>query len=282
MVSGKFTVCWFCSHSGNLFKFDRYTKPGLTMNISKSVLSDIRSLHQTKFRNDTGLFIAEGEKVIDELKHSGLRIRLIAALPEYFETNPFTASGTIQYEVNEKDLARISLLTTPNKVLAVAEKPANPEFLIAGDSAPIVLLDSIRDPGNLGTIIRTAEWFGVKKIVCSSDCVETFNPKVVQSAMGSLFRMSTFRGDLVTFLETLKLEGGYKVFGADLSGEPLNHRKIDDKVALIIGSESHGISKEILQMADMKVLITRSAGSTTESLNAAVACGILLSELTTK
>lgn len=255
---------------------------GSYMNISKSVLSDIRSLHQTKFRNETGLFIAEGEKVVDELKHSGLRIRLIAALPEYFNENPFNGTGTILYEVNEKDLARISLLSTPNKVLAVAEKPAIPEFRIAGDSAPIVLLDSIRDPGNLGTIIRTAEWFGVKKLICSADCVETYNPKIVQSAMGSLFRMSTYRGDLSAFIATLKKEGGYQVFGADLAGEPLSNAPSKDKIALVIGSESHGISQEVLQVVDHKVLIAKGASSSTESLNAAVACGILLSQLTTK
>jgi TrmH family RNA methyltransferase len=251
------------------------------MNISKSVLSDIRSLHQTKFRNETGLFIAEGEKVVDELKHSGLRIRLIAALPEYFNENPFNGTGTILYEVNEKDLARISLLSTPNKVLAVAEKPAVPEFRISGDSTPIVFLDSIRDPGNLGTIIRTAEWFGVKKLICSTDCVETFNPKVVQSAMGSLFRMSTYRGDLSGFVTVLKQGGDYQVYGADLSGEPLSKASSKDKIALIIGSESHGISQEILQIVDHKVLIAKGAGASTESLNAAVACGILLAQLTT-
>jgi TrmH family RNA methyltransferase len=157
-----------------------------------------------------------------------------------------------------------------------------PEFRIAGDSAPIVLLDSIRDPGNLGTIIRTAEWFGVKKLICSTDCVETYNPKVVQSAMGSLFRMSTYRGDLSAFIATLKKEGGYQVFGADLAGEPLSNAPSKDKIALVIGSESHGISQEVLQVVDHKVLIAKGASSSTESLNAAVACGILLSQLTTK
>ena len=252
------------------------------MNISKSVLSDIRSLHQPKFRNETGLFIAEGEKVVDELKHSGLRIRLIAALPEYFSENPFTGTGTILYEINEKDLARISLLSTPNKVLAVAEKPTIPEFRITGDSSPVVLLDSIRDPGNLGTIIRTAEWFGVNKLICSSDCVETFNPKVVQSAMGSLFRMTIYRGQLASFIATLKQEGGFHIYGADLLGEPLAKSISTEKIALVIGSESHGVSSEVIQMVDHKVLIARSAGASTESLNAAVACGILLSQLTTK
>lgn len=250
------------------------------MQISKSVISDIRFLHQTKFRKETGLFIAEGEKVVGELLQSGLKVRIVAALPDYIaEFGPFPDKALV-YEVNEKDLNRISLLQTPNRVLAVAEQPQNETAILPSGNETVLALDGIRDPGNLGTIIRTAEWFGVSQIWCSEDTVETFNPKVVQSAMGSLFRMKVVSCNLKAMLEVAREKESLSVLGATLDGVPADQLNSGNCRILVIGSESHGISADLLEVINSKVLIPRAKNSKTESLNAAVATGILLAEVT--
>lgn len=250
------------------------------MQISKSVISDIRFLHQAKFRKETGLFIAEGEKVVGELLQSGLKVRIVAGLPDYLALCGPLPEKALVYEIDEKDLNRISLLQTPNRVLAVAEQPPKEEAHLPLENETVLVLDGIRDPGNLGTIIRTAEWFGVSQIWCSEDTVETFNPKVVQSAMGSLFRMKLVSCNLKSMLEEANRQESMSVFGATLDGVPADRLVAGRSRILVIGSESHGISAELLQVISSKVLIPRAKNSKTESLNAAVATGILLSAVT--
>lgn len=250
------------------------------MQISKSVISDIRFLHQAKYRKETGLFIAEGEKVAGELFQSGLRVRIVAALPDYLSVQGTLPDKALIYEVNEKDLNRISLLQTPNKVVVVAEQPKTQVANMPGSNETVLALDGIRDPGNLGTIIRTAEWFGVSQIWCSEDTVETFNPKVVQAAMGSLFRMKVVSCNLKAMLEEAVKLASVSVLGATLDGKPSDQINTTQSRILVIGSESHGISGELLEVIGNKVLIPRAQNSKTESLNAAVAAGILLAAVT--
>jgi TrmH family RNA methyltransferase len=146
-------------------------------------------------------------------------------------------------------------------------------------SSLVLALDGIANPGNMGTLIRTAEWFGIHDMVCSMDCVELWNPKTVQATMGSLFRMKVWKADLATYLQKAKDEGK-AVFGALLEGEDLFQMQSKPEGILVIGSESHGIRAEVLPCITHPVTIPRVGGSPTESLNAAVAGAILMAELT--
>ena len=180
--------------------------------------------------------------------------------------------------IKEKELERISGLRTPNKVLAVVEVPKAKSLDWKDDL--IVLLDGIGDPGNLGTIIRTCKWFGVNTIVCSEDCVDVFDRKVVQSTMGALFHMNIRYSSLAEFI----LEGksnGFSCIGAAMAGVSVYEQPRSGKTMLIIGSESHGISNKVLELCDNTVTIPNNEGvQRVESLNAAIATSVLLSELT--
>ena len=245
--------------------------------ISKKISSDIRALHLLKNRREQGLFIAEGEKVVSELIQSGIKIKLIACLSTFADSFQNQAGVTEVIPVSESELLKISLLQSPNKVLAVGVTPETGQLNFNEKISPVVVLDGIRDPGNFGTIVRTADWFGVKHLLCSSDCVEAYNPKVVQGAMGSLFRMNITYGDLPEMLQKARNEGEYFTVGATMNGKPYHECETRQPLMLVIGSESHGITEPVLQVLDKKITIPRSENSSAESLNAGVACAILLS-----
>jgi len=180
--------------------------------------------------------------------------------------------------ISEKELARISVFKNPNRVLAVAEIPEQKRVDL--DQSLILFLDGIRDPGNLGTIIRTARWFGVSHIICSEDCAEVYNPKTVQSTMGALFHVNVYYKDLETTLTQYK-HAGFCIMGAAMNGESLHGLRASGKTALVIGSESHGISENVLNLCDLKATIPNmEKEQKVESLNAAVANALFLSELT--
>lgn len=244
--------------------------------ISKNVISEIRALHLLKNRREQGLFIAEGEKVVGELIQSGLGIKWIACLESLVNHFQNITSGVEIFDVNESELNKISLLQSPNKVLAVGMLPGSLQVNFSQEKNTVVVLDGIRDPGNFGTIVRTADWFGIKHIICSLDCVEAYNPKVVQGAMGSLFRMNIIYGDLTVFLRQAREEGRFVNVGATMEGIPYREFESKDPIMIVIGSESHGISEPVQQLLDTIVTIPRLPNSETESLNAGVACAILL------
>ena len=166
---------------------------------------------------------------------------------------------------------------TPPGILAVVRIPKQDEIKIS--SRIVLALDGIANPGNMGTLIRTAEWFGIHDVVCSSDCVELWNPKVVQATMGSLFRVKVWKTELPVFLQKAKKEGK-AIYGALLEGENLFEMKGKPEGIIVIGSESHGIRKEVLPCITHPITIPRVGGSATESLNAAVAGAILMAEMT--
>ncbi len=177
-------------------------------------------------------------------------------------------------EVSEKELNRISGLKTANKVLAIVQTPERK--ITDKDFGKILLvLDGISDPGNLGTIIRTADWFGIVNVLCSTDCVELYNPKVVQATMGSLFRVNVFYDDLLEVI--LDFGKNIPVIGTMLDGENIYNLSLPDNAMIVIGSEAHGIRPEIQQMLTQQITIP-SKNTGTESLNAAVATGIVCSE----
>ena len=173
-------------------------------------------------------------------------------------------------EVTAKELERISFLKTPNKVLAII-KISTEKKVVSGNL--VLALDAVKDPGNLGTIIRLADWFGVQHILCSEDCVELYNPKVVQATMGSICRV---RVQYVNLKSTLENMTDYKICAAVMDGKSVFDIEKSEKRIFLMGSESHGLSTELVELAHQKITIPKSENSQAESLNVANACGIIL------
>lgn len=232
--------------------------------LSKSQIKFIHSLKQKKFRLQHGLFVVEGEKLVNEFLSSDWEIEQVYATKDW--------EGEA-VEVTTKDLARISSLKTPNKVLALVKIPSS-RSVVSGDV--VLALDRVKDPGNLGTIIRLSDWFGVQNILCSKNCVELYNPKVVQSTMGSISRVNVQYVDLLPTFESLK---EYEVCAAVMDGENVFDATIAKKTILLMGSESHGVSDELLASVHQKITIPKAKKSKAESLNVANACGIILAQI---
>ena len=242
--------------------------------LSKSEVKYIQSLSQKKFRGEENLYIIEGPKIIDEaLTVVPQHLKIIYALPQWIETNKNKVSDIEVKKITEGDLERISLLKTPNKALALMEIPWSEGFLLKKNNLTLVL-DGIQDPGNVGTIIRIADWFGVAQIICSADCADVYNNKVVQATMGSIFRVEVFYTNLP---EWLSAQNDVPVIGAMLDGMSLNSFGKVTNGLLVIGNESQGIRQEVLPYVNQKVTIEKTGHA--ESLNAAVATGIILSYL---
>jgi RNA methyltransferase, TrmH family len=239
--------------------------------LSKKEIKDIQSLSQKKFRDELKQFIAEGPKIVGELIDLiPQQIEKVYALKEWMDLNPSAIQKTEAVEVNSIELEKISQLQTPNNVVAVIKKFSSEKPDV---STLTLYLDAIQDPGNFGTIIRTADWFGIKSIVCATGCADLYNPKVVQSTMASIARVNVYYdyGD-----EWLK-EQTIPIIAATLNGKSLTNYPQIEKGILIIGNESKGIRKEILQYASEQITISKNGDA--ESLNAAVATGIILSHL---
>jgi TrmH family RNA methyltransferase len=241
--------------------------------ISRSQLKYIQSLGQKKYRDEEGAFVAEGPKLVKELIESkNTELTQIYALNEWIEGNKDLIKSINITTIDETELERISQLTTPNKVLAVVKKfEANEPGIKERIS---LVLDAIRDPGNLGTIIRIADWFGISQIICSTDCADMYNSKVVQATMGSIARVNVFYTDLPVWL---KQRSGVRIYAAMLEGKDVTKMSTIKEGLIIIGNESMGIDKEVLQYSNEKISIPRKGDA--ESLNAAVATGIILSHL---
>ncbi len=238
------------------------------MNLSKNHIKLITSLQQKKYRQKHKLFVAEGVKVVNELLNSTFEVE------QLFITDDFIISTEIENVVivSETELKKISELKTPNKVLGLFKIP---EIISSENSGLIVVLDAINDPGNLGTIIRLCDWFGVQKLVCSIATVDCYNQKVVQASMGSLTRVEIVYTDLVDFLNETKLPS----FIANMDGENVYKSKLPKEAILVMGNEANGISDEVRNVVNSKISIPRFGNiQETESLNVATATAILLSE----
>ena len=234
--------------------------------VCKSQTKLITSLRQKKYRDQTGLFIAEGPKVIAELLAEGLTLQSL------FSTNSFEITAENHFQVTEAELKKISFLKTANTSVAVFEIP---EPRLLQDKGLIVALDAVRDPGNLGTIIRLCDWFGVQQLICSEDTTDCFNPKVVQATMGSLARVQVHYISLSEYLDRTALP----VFGGFMDGKNVYSEKLPKDGIVVMGNEANGISGAILQKITHKISIPRFGESQkTESLNVATATAILLSE----
>ncbi len=242
--------------------------------IIKQRIKDIQSLGQKKFRQQEKLFIAEGPKLVKEiLETDSSMVDEVFALKEWIIDNLAIAGKTKITEITETELERISQLTTPNKVLAVVRQfDEDNEIIVKGKI--VLALDGIQDPGNLGTIIRIADWFGVEQIVCSNDSAEVYNPKVVQATMGSIARVKVFYTDLKEWLTEQK---DVSIYATTLEGQDVTAVKKISEGIIIFGNESKGISSDILQLANVKLSIPKKGKA--ESLNAAVAAGVVLGYL---
>ncbi len=240
--------------------------------LSKTQAKYIQSLLHKKFREQYGQYIIEGPKLLSEaILHKLTEIHRIYALPEWIEAHPILQqNNTIEIVAVDKDeMKKITALSTPGAVLAIMQMPAETETNVFPGIT--LLLDAIQDPGNLGTIIRTADWFGVRNIICGEGSADCYNPKVIQSTMGSIFRMNIIYKDLSIFLDN---HPQIPVLVSALDGTALDEAKQEKQAFLVIGNESKGIRKEIIDRAAAKLRI--QGGVEVESLNAAVATGILL------
>ncbi|RZK11286.1 MAG: RNA methyltransferase [Flavobacterium sp.] len=236
--------------------------------VSKNQIKLITSLHQKKFRQANNLFIAEGVKVIDELLHSNFELENVFATEPLFPTiskDKFNLIG-------ENDLKKISALTVPNNCLAVFKIP---ESRSINEKGLIIALDDIRDPGNLGTILRLCDWFGIEQVICSEQTVDIYNPKVVQATMGSIARVNVTYIDLNSYIKTSKLP----VFGTFMDGENIYKATLPKEGIIVMGNEANGISSIIEKSTKNRLTIPRFGNlQQTESLNVATATAIVLSE----
>lgn len=230
--------------------------------LGKNEIKQIRSLSQKKFRDESGLFVVEGEKLVREALSSSFDVVKLYRVEE----------------IGEEAMSRITMLSSPSPVLAVVRKPLDSDSQPESSELSLAL-DSVRDPGNLGTIIRIADWFGIKKIFASSDTVEVFNPKVVQATMGAIFRVEVIYCDLARTLSGA-VRRGIPVYGTFLEGDNIYSAELSPEGIVVMGSESNGISPQISGIVSGKIHIPSfpEGSATSESLNVAVATAITCSE----
>ena len=236
--------------------------------VSKNQIKLITSLQQKKYRFANQLFFAEGIKVIQELVESNFELVHLYTTQNDFEE----VSNDKKIMISESDLKKISALATPNTCLAVFKIPTEKKIL---ESGLILALDSIRDPGNLGTILRLCDWFGIEQLICSKDAVDIYNPKVVQATMGSIARVNVNYVDLESFINKTKLA----VYGTFMDGTNIYITDLPQEGIIVMGNEANGISPELEKLIKNRLTIPRFGKlQKTESLNVATATAIILSE----
>lgn len=240
--------------------------------ITKNQVKYIQSLGQKKSRDTDKVFIAEGPKLVNELlQAANCKIEKIYALKSWIEQNPVRGVDII--EITEVELQKISQLKTPNQVVAIAQQIKwENDLELKGNIS--LALDAIQDPGNMGTIIRLADWFGIKNLLCSNDCADIYNPKVVQASMGSITRVRVEYIDLFLFF---KENSDIRIYAAVLDGRDVTKMEKLHEGMILIGNESKGINDELLSLASVRVTIPGKGKA--ESLNAAMATGIILSHI---
>lgn len=234
--------------------------------LSKAKIKLIRSLQIKKYRQQEQLFVVEGAKSVAELLKSGFSVELIAGTPEYLST--LAAPSGLLNEIEKKDLESLGLFQSNESVVAVAKMNPNDRIQPTPESFTLVL-DDIRDPGNLGTIIRTADWYGITSIIASEETTDIYNSKVIAATMGSFTRVKIFYTDLGQYLAPLSL----RVFGAFLDGHDVHHVNFGDGGLIVIGNESRGISGRIEPFVTDRITIPRYGKA--ESLNAAIATAVI-------
>ena len=246
-----------------------------TMEISKSEIKLINALGKSHGRKKHQAFLVEGVKMIEELFQSGFEIILLAGTSTWQESNLEISSQKEFRLITNNVLQKLSSFSTSNQVMAIAKTPQQLNLIMEQDDL-VLVLDTIQDPGNMGTIIRTADWFGIDKIICSKETVDAYSSKVVQSSMGSLFRTRIYYTNLPEFFDDHGKNQA--IYGSLLSGDNIYQIELKKSGFIIIGNESKGISEELQAYINQAIFIPRAKNSKAESLNAAIACSIILSE----
>ena len=247
--------------------------------LSKQVTKIIQNLEKKKFREKYNLFKIEGTKLVKELLHSHFKIRNIIAFAEWIEQNQSLLSNTSVLEVTPQEMNAISNFQSLPEVIALAEIPVHLYSKDKVESTLSLALNGIQDPGNLGTILRVADWFGIRHILCDHDCASAYNPKCVQASMGAIFRVHPYYLELPETIQELK-SSNYPIFGTFLDGKNIYTTTLKDRGLIIMGNEGKGIAPNIEALTDTKLTIPSFAATDegSESINVGVATGIILSE----
>lgn len=248
--------------------------------LSKNKIKLIQSLNRKKNRDETGLFLVEGNKMVEEALRSEFKLEMLVCTSSFLNQNTEYSDSVNELIVTDSEsLQKASLLQNPQDALALVRHPINsrPEFNLMSDL--VLALDFIQDPGNLGTIIRIADWFGISSIICSENTVDCFNPKVVQASMGAIFRINTWYTKLDVFLGEIE-KNKIPIYGTFLEGENIYTQNLTHNGVIILGNEGNGISEETGKLVSSRLFIPSFSinESKTESLNVAIAAAICCSE----
>lgn len=251
--------------------------------ISRNKAAYITSLQKKKVRDDEKLFVIEGDKLVREFLEAKAKVKILVALPAFLNSLPLfhkQGIGEIIPATND-DLKKISSLTTPHNAVAVIKMTLPEKDHSDLKKGLAIALDCVQDPGNLGTIIRSAAWFGLKNIYCSADCADVYNPKVIQASMGAILHVNVIYTSLPDLLKTAR-EGNIKIYGALVEGESIYSYKLGSSGIILLGNESKGISEELMPYITDRIMIPKltSAEHGIDSLNVSMAASVILSEFT--
>jgi TrmH family RNA methyltransferase len=237
--------------------------------LSKAQIKYIQSLQHKKYRQKSGQFIAEGDKIVPELLSEGVPVQEVYATASWISVHEQLLSNVRVTAVDEVVLKQISALTTPNQAMALLNIPEPTPAVLKG--VVTIALETIQDPGNLGTIIRIADWFGIKQVICSPDCVDAYNPKTIQATMGSIARVRIVESEIIPLLQEVPS------YAATLHGTNIVEFKKIEEGIILIGNESRGLSEQVIAACTHRITIPRLGGA--ESLNAGIAAGIICGRL---
>ncbi|MBO9727847.1 MAG: RNA methyltransferase [Chitinophaga sp.] len=243
--------------------------------LSKAQIKYIQSLQHKKNRQKSSQYVAEGDKIVQELLQAGMPVKGVFATADWLEQHTALLdrlpAGAV-VAVDTTVLKQLSSLTTPNRAMALLDMPAPVDPLPAAGTV-VLALEAIQDPGNMGTLIRIADWFGISQIICSPDCVDVYNPKTIQATMGSIIRVRIAEYDIRELLQQTSLPS----YAATLHGKNIADFPVMKEGIILIGNEGRGLTEEVIRLATHQITIPRLGGA--ESLNAAVAAGIICGRL---
>ena len=261
------------------FKVDLqyFNETELNKMLSKALLKQISSLELRKFRKESGLFVAEGGKTVTDLIGAGMVAERIIATEEWLDSHPFGHKTEVTI-VTAEEMKRASFLRAPQGILAIFRQPQYETDYDAPKRSLCLAADNVQDPGNMGTIIRIADWFGIEDIFCSPDTVDVYNPKTVQATMGALGRVRIHYTDLPVLITSLI--GATPVYGTFLDGENIYSHRLSDNGLIVMGNEGNGIGKECSSLIEERLLIPNypTGRDTSESLNVSTATAIICAE----
>ena len=240
--------------------------------LSKAVVKYIKSLQLKKYRTQHQAFVVEGGKSVLELLKSGFETEYLFVTEPFYRQHGHSFPKSVAFDVvTEDDLVKAGTFSSNNAALAVAHMQEHPPLRVAAEEL-VIALDDIRDPGNLGTIVRIADWYGVTKIICSETCADFYNPKVIAASMGSFTRVQVHYLDLAIWLQEHR--GSHAIYGASLAGENLHAMQLKPEGIVVLGNEANGLRPEVA--AQVNKLIKIPAFGAAESLNVATATAIII------